>query len=277
MNAASELAALGAALGHALGTFGTGLSQHVRLITLASAQDSSLPDAPAVDAFRGREAVNELFAFEVDALSTSTDLDLSAFIGEELTVGLLQPDGSQRAWHGLCTGAAWLGADGGIARYRLQLEPALSLLTLRRDSYLFQDKNAHEIVSELLADYPQVRFDFDITQELRMRPICTQYRETDFDFLVRLLASEGLNWRFEHDQADDAPDAHGHARHKLVIFDSRARIPATPGGNVLRFHGVRATEVDDAIDDFRARRSVQANGVAISNWDPAQLVAPSAE
>ncbi|WP_305825049.1 type VI secretion system Vgr family protein [Massilia brevitalea] len=273
MNAASELAALAAALDG----FGTGLSQHARLITLASAQDSSQLDAPAVEAFRGREAVNELFAFEVDALSTSTDLDLSIFIGEELTVGLLQPDGSRRAWHGLCTGAAWLGADGGIARYRLQLEPALSLLTLRRDSWLFQDKNAREIVSELLADYPQVRFEFAITQELRPRPVCTQYRETDFEFLVRLLASEGLNWRFEHDQADDAPDAQGHARHKLVIFDSRARIPATPGGAVLRFHGVRATEHDDAIDDFHAHRSVQANGVAISSWDPTQLVAPSAE
>lgn len=276
MNAPPELAALGLALGQ----FGTGLSQHARLITLASAQDGSLPEAPAVEAFRGREAVNELFAFEVDALSTSADLDLAGFIGEELTVGLLQPDGSRRAWHGLCTGAAWLGADGGIARYRLQLEPALALLTLRRDSYLFQDKNAREIVTELLADYPQVRFDFAITQELRMRPVCTQYRETDFDFLVRLLASEGLNWRFEHDQAGDAPgtsDARGHAGHKLVIFDRRARIPATPGGDVLRFHGVRATEHDDAIDDFRARRAVQANGVAISSWDPTQLVAPGAE
>jgi len=263
MNARSELAALG----DALGAFGTGLSQHARLITLTSAQDSALPEALAVEGFSGREAVNELFAFEVDALSTSTDLDLSIFIGEELSVGLLQPDGGRRAWHGLCTGAAWLGADGGIARYRLSLVPALSLLTLRRDSYIFQDKNVRDIVGELLADYPQVRFAFDIVQELRVRPVCTQYRETDFEFLVRLLASEGLNWRFEHEQG----------QHKLIIFDYRACAPATPDGAVLRFHGVRATEHDDAIDDFRARRSVQPNGVAIASWDPAQLVAPSAE
>jgi type VI secretion system secreted protein VgrG len=43
-----------------------------------------------------------------------------------------------------------------VARYRLRLEPALSLLALRRDSYIFQDKNARDIVTELLADYPQV-------------------------------------------------------------------------------------------------------------------------
>src|SRR5690606_14110614 len=69
----------------------------------------------------------------------------------------------------------------------------------------------------------------------------------------------------------------GQAKHRLVIFDSRAAAPSMPGGDVIRFHGVRATEQDDAIDGFRARRSVQANSVAISSWDPAQLLAPAYE
>jgi type VI secretion system secreted protein VgrG len=261
-----------------LGLFGTGLSQHSRLVTLASAQDRALPESLMAEKFSGREAVNELFAFDVDALSVSTDLDLDLFIGEELTIALLQPDGSRRAWHGLCTQASWLGADGGVARYRLRLEPALTLLRHRRDSYIFQDKNAQEIITELLADYPQVRFEFDITQELPQREICTQYRESDLEFITRLLASEGLSWRFEHDQADgDETSSDGQAKHKIVIFDSKAKAPATPGNDTIRFHGVRATDTDDAIDEFRARRQVQANAVSISSWDPLQLVAPSAE
>jgi type VI secretion system secreted protein VgrG len=261
-----------------LGLFGTGLSQHARLITLASAQERGLPESLAAEQFTGHEAVNELFRFDVDALSTSTDLDLSLFIGEELTVGLLQPDGSRRAWHGICTVSSWRGADGGVARYRLRLEPALGMLALRRDSYIFQDKNARDIVTELLADYPQVRFEFDVAQELALRSVCTQYRESDLDFFSRVLASEGLSWRFEHDQADDDGDiGHGQARHRLVIFDSKARAPGMAGGDVIRFHGVRATEQDDAIDEFRARRVVAANGVSISSWEPAQLLAPAAQ
>lgn len=261
------------------GRFGTGLSQHARLITLASAQGSALPESLMAEQFTGREAVNELFVFDIDALSVSTDLELEMFIGEELTISLLQPDSSRRYWHGVCTEAAWVGADGGVARYRLRLEPAMALLRLRRDSYIFQHKNVQEIVTELLADYPALRFDFDVTQPLATRPICTQYRESDFDFFERILASEGLSWRFEHDQADAANQARGdgQARHRIVIFDSRARAPATPGGATLRFHGVRATDSDDAIDAFRARRQVQANAVTISSWDPAQIVAPAAE
>ncbi len=260
----------------ALNPFGTGLSQHARLIALASAQDSALPESLMAEHVRGREAVNELFSFDVDALSVSTDLELAMFIGEELTITLLQPDSTRRAWHGICTDAAWLGADGGVARYRLHLEPAMALLRLRRDSYIFQDKNVRDIVTELLSDYPHMRFEFDVTQALEPRPICTQYRESDFDFFERVLASEGLNWRFEHDQpGDNSQD--GQAKHRLVIFDSQARAPGTPGGSDLRFHGVRATETDDAIDAFRARRQVQANAVSISSWDPARLVGPAAE
>ena len=256
--------------------FGVKLSQHARLITLATAQDSALPQALVAERFSGREGVNELFDFEIDALSTSTDLDLAAFIGEEITLGLLQPDGARRSWHGLCVDAEWLGADGGLARYRLHLQPALALLGLRRDSYIFQDKDARDLITELLADYPQVAFEFDVSQQLAVRPIWTQYRESDLEFLQRVLAAEGLSWRFEHDQgADDGGQQH--ARHKVVFFDSAAALPATPGGEVLRFHGVRATDVDDAIDHFAARRQVAANAVTISSWDPAQLVAPAAE
>lgn len=101
------------------------LSEHARLNTIASSQDSTLPQALVAQRFTGRVAVNELFDFEVDALSTSTDLDLADFIGEELTITLLQPDGTRRVWHGLCIDAAWLGPDGGLVRDRLHLPSAM--------------------------------------------------------------------------------------------------------------------------------------------------------
>lgn len=255
--------------------FGTGLSQNARLITLATAQDSDLPESLMAERFAGREAVNELFCFEVDALSVSTDLDLDQFLGEEITLKLLLAGGSRRAWHGICTDAAWVGADGGVARYRLRLEPALHLLRERRDSYIFQGQNVREIATELLADYPQVRFEFTIGQQLAPRAICTQYRESDFEFLRRILASEGLNWRFEHEQSDESSTSQ--AKHKLVIFDSKAAVPDMPDEATLRFHGVRATDTHDAIDQFAAVRRIQPNTVTSSSWHPEHLLAPAAE
>jgi type VI secretion system secreted protein VgrG len=97
--------------------------------------------------------------------------------------------------------------------------------------------------------------------------------------------SEGLSWRFEHEQTSPAEDgASGEdknstpkARHKLVIFDSGTQLPTLPAGAALRYHGVRATDTDDAINMFSAVRQVQANAVSISSWHPQQLSAPASE
>ncbi|HEY4317380.1 MAG TPA: type VI secretion system Vgr family protein [Herbaspirillum sp.] len=265
--------------------FGTGLSQNARLLAISTAQGSGLPQSLVVDRFTGQECVNAPFRFDIDTLSVSTDIDLKQFIGTEITLRVLQADGAMRAWHGYCTEAAWLGADGGLARYRLRLESFLAFLERRRDSFIFQDMTTADIVAALLAEYPQANFRLDVTQAMTPRPICTQYRESDFAFLARLLAAEGLNYRFDHEQADNntgnGDGGHAddlHAKHQLVIFDREAKAPAMPGGyDSIRFHRITATEALDAISDFGAARNVRPNAVAMASWHPEQLAAPSAE
>ncbi|CAN5783395.1 type VI secretion system Vgr family protein [soil metagenome] len=263
---------------------GSLLSQHARLISIETAQGSALPDSLVVESFTGHEAINDVFTFHIDTLSLSTTVDLKQFIGEEITLRLLQADGSQRAWHGYCTQAGWLGADGGVARYRLRLESFLSLLALRRNSFIFQDKDTHQIITDIMAGYPQANFSWNVTQALPVRAICTQYRETDLAFMTRLLASDGLSWRFEHEQdctagtpSDEGTKSTAHARHKLVVFDAQATSPAMPGDAVIRFHGIRATEASDSINQFTAMRQVQSNAVSLASWDFSQVSAPASE
>jgi type VI secretion system secreted protein VgrG len=130
---------------------------------------------------------------------------------------------------------------------------------------------------------------------LAKRAICTQYQESDLDFLSRLLASEGLSYRFEHDQPGDSRGAaasagpggsnngQAHARHCLVIFDSAASVSQWPAVSpssalsAIRFHRAAATEKLDTITAFSAQRQAGANAVALSSWDHQQLLAPSAE
>jgi type VI secretion system secreted protein VgrG len=57
----------------------------------------------------------------------------------------------------------------------------------------------------------------------------------------------------------------------------KAVVPEMAGDVALRFHGVRATETRDAIDQFGAVRRVRPNSVTSSSWDPGQLFAHAAE
>jgi len=78
-----------------------------------------------------------------------------------------------------------------------------------------------------------------------------QYRESDLDFVQRLLTEEGLAWRFE--QTDDGAGA--------VLFADTTQLTAVPedpsseadGG--IRFHNVRAGEQQDTVQALRAQRS----------------------
>jgi len=280
------LATLTPDLADLISRLGTGISQHARLLTLTHTHTETRPDNFVVERMVGVEAINDLFRFDVEVLSVNTMLNLAPLLGEPFTLRLLLADGSYRAWQGYCTEARWEGTDGGIARYKLRLEPFLAFLRLRMDSFIFQGKNTLDIITELMADYPQAHFRFEVTRTLPVREICTQYRESDLDFITRILARDGLSYRFEHDQtgADELADdgASLQAAHTMVIFDHLAPMPDLQSsdlsnGRSLRFAGMRAADSEDAVDGFTGAHKVVTTRVATSSWLATQVSAPSSE
>ncbi|RZL65364.1 MAG: type VI secretion system tip protein VgrG [Variovorax sp.] len=273
------------------------LSQHARLVTLQTPETAKVPhNTVVVERFTGRESVNALFDFQVDVLATSSAFDPFALIGEELTLRLLLADGRTRAWHGQLMAADALGGDGGLARYRLHLQPWLAALALRRDSFVYVNKSAQDIVSEVFADHLGASFCFEVTQTLAVRPTCVQYRESDLAFVRRLLAQEGLSFRFDHEQGeggdtapgtsgaqggDTAPGTSGAqgvspSRHKLVIFDTEATAPDC-ALSPIRFHRVSASEQTDAITHWAALRQLTPTRVQLGAWDASTLQAPAGQ
>ncbi|MGQ4660630.1 type VI secretion system tip protein TssI/VgrG [Lysobacter sp. F6437] len=244
------------------------LSQDTRLIEI----DSALPGALVVERFEGHESVCDDFHFEVDCLSTSAFLDAQALVGRPLSLRLRQADGGHRHWHGHCTRVAPLGSDGGLARYRLTMEPWTAFLKLRRNAIIFQGLDALGVVERIFDDYPQASYRVDATQALPAFPVTTQYRQSDHAFVFRLLADAGLAWRFEHVQgaaADESSETPG-GNHTLVIFDRDAEVldanPAT-----VRFHRIDAAESLDAITHFAGQRQATANAVTAASWQPERV------
>jgi type VI secretion system secreted protein VgrG len=246
-------------------------AQHARLLAL----DTPLgPDVLVVERFRGKENLSGLFRFELDCLCASAHLELKTLLGEEVTLRLLQADGSPRLFHGIVSGMRQQGSDGGLASYRLTLAPWLHALSLRRDCYVFQDKNVLDIAAELFGDYPNSSYRFAVQAALPARPVTMQYRESDYDFLARLLAEEGLNYFFEHAQEGERND--GQARHRLVIFDDAATLEPCAQPQI-RFHRAAATEDTDTVTLWSQCRQVQANAVTLASWDERKLAATTAE
>ncbi|AYH42480.1 Rhs element Vgr protein [Azoarcus sp. DN11] len=248
------------------------LSQRARLIEIRSPVATAL----LVERMAGREAVNELFRFDVDCIAADAHIPLPDVLGREFALRLRLADGGMRTWHGYCTHAAPLGSDGGLARYRLTLEPWIALLAQGRRSRIFQDLDLRGICDAVFVGYTtHANWRFEVTQTLRQRSLCIQHRESDLDFLLRLLAEEGISFRFEHEQAPETGEAADRSRHAVIFFDRHAE-RARSLQERIRYHRADATEATDTIQTLADAYRIGTNAVSHGAWDYRTLASTSA-
>ncbi|WP_426071660.1 type VI secretion system Vgr family protein [Janthinobacterium sp. DSP2-3-3] len=227
----------------------------------ADGQDSGL----LVEAFAADEALQTIGAREIIALSTSAHVALASLLGQPASLHISLADGTRTQFSGYISAAAMLGSNGGLARYRLRITPWLWLLTQVRNSRVWQDKTVTAIVDAVLQAYaPHAlwRWSDEVAscmQEAGERSYCCQYRESDFDFVRRLLTEEGLAWRFD-DQT-------------LIVFADSSQACATPEdassvqGSGIRFHGARVGELGDSVQALSARRSLHVGLSSVLSYD----------
>jgi type VI secretion system secreted protein VgrG len=201
----------------------------------------------------------------VHALATDAHVELKQLIGQAVCTELLtqQSRTELRPWHGHITSAAMVGSDGGLARYRLVIEPWLCFLAHRKDSWVFQDQTVQQIVEEVFADYqgqgrlmPAWRWDLADAGVYPKRSLCVQYQETDLDFVQRLLREEGLFHWFEH-----TADAH-----TLVIADHNGAFQPNTQPRV-RFTQSAAVLPEDSITRWQGATNVHTAGVQLASPD----------
>ncbi|WP_407351270.1 type VI secretion system Vgr family protein [Luteimonas sp. R10] len=241
-----------------------------------------LPDAPPgllVERWRGREALSQGFEWWVDVLSPDADLPLDAWLGKPARLLTRLAGGGESARTGLVREAACVGTDGGLARYRLCLVPWTWLLTQGRHSRVFQERSVTEIVETVFAGYAPLaswQLGDDVgpfLAQARPRSYCVQYRESDFDFIGRLLAEEGLGWRLE----ESGEAACGH---RMVLFAESGAQPQDAGSEQdggIRFHRSDATEARDSIQAFGRRRRIGADRLTVLGDDYKTRQASSAQ
>lgn len=249
------------------------IGQHTRLVQI----ETTLPSATlVVERMAITEAVHadEPLWAEVDCLSASAYLELKALTGERVSLRLQLADGSWRTWHAHAVGAAQLGADGGLARYRLTLAAWTHWLTHRRDARIFQDQTAQGITDAVFKAYPQAKVRFELASPGPVRALTTQYRETDWAFACRLMAEEGWSWRVEQ----------GSTEHTLVVSDQQAPRPdlgalrfSRPDVRSGGFLGLGQGLVEDTITAWSVGQRVGTNAVTLAGWDERQLAGVSSQ
>lgn len=239
------------------------LTQNKRLFTF----DSPLPPEQELQllSFSGREAISELFSFQAELISQDARIELKKLIGKKVTVGIALADGSTRYLSAHVSDFVHTGADGGVANYSAELVPWIWILSRRRDSRIFQDKTTEQIVKEVFDYYLTLAdHEFRLSQPLKPISYCTQYQESDLNFVLRMLEQEGLFFTFEHSKEG----------HRMIISDDSSILPQLERQPLIRYHSASVTETADSITAWSSARRMQPTRLALKSFDYKQPANP---
>src|ERR1043165_2505196 len=160
----------------------------------------STPLGEDVLLFRRATIVGNLgrgFPMEVDVFTEEKKVNFVDIVGQNVTIRLEQQDGNPRYFNGYVSRIVFIGGNERVGHYRLTLSPWLWFLTRTSDCRIFQSMTAKDIILKVFRDKGFTDFsDEGLHGDFAEREYCVQYRETDFNFVSRLMEEEGIYYYF---------------------------------------------------------------------------------
>ncbi len=230
--------------------------QNRRLIRFTSANKGE--QELLLEQLSGTEGLSTLFSFELSLISQDARLELKSLIGQPALLDVELATGDARYIHGYISRFSLTSSDGGLAYYSATLSPWLWMLSRRFDSRIFQEQTIEDVIRTVFEHYGALPcFEFRLGQPLKSRSYITQYRESDLDFVLRLLECEGLFFYFDHTKQG----------HQLIITDHSRHLEPLAQQPQIRYHSASVTETADSITHWSSYRFLQSGSMAIQTFD----------
>ena len=212
-----------------------------------------------LDSFVGVERVSEPFSFVLRMLSSNPNVDIQGLLTKGAVLTLSLTNGEERNIHGNISRMKLLaeGADA-MAAYEAELVPWFWFLTLFTDCRIFQNMSVPDIVEKVFKDRGFTDFKDSLQGTYTAREYCVQYRETDFNFVSRLLEEEGIFYFFE--QTVD--------KHTMVLADDKSKFAACPNQAAATFTFSEGGLLDDdVVLSLEAEYRVQTGTASLNDYD----------
>ncbi len=230
-------------------------------------------DVLVLERFDGREGLSELFEIHVDALSDAQNdqptINFDDLIGSNCCVSIKNYDGSERHFNGVLTETQWRGTqyENTFHAYSLVLRPWLWMLSRVSDCHIFAEKTIPQIIKEIFDKpcYP-ANFEERLSGSYPDLEYCVQYRETDLQFVCRLMEEAGIYYFFEHSESG----------HKLILADSPSAHEPKQGGGKLVYRPLTGTDrrKEEILHTWFAGRRFASGKFALNDYD---YIKPSAD
>lgn len=172
-------------------------------------------DVLLLQKFSGTETLSRDFAYSVSVLSYDDSVDGDKIVGKRVTCSYYCEEDRWRYFNGFVSRFEYAGQvqePTHLTAYELEVVPWLWFLKHNMDCQIFQEMTAPDIIKQIFQEAGFNDFRQELTENYATHEYRVQYRETDFDFVSRLMEEEGIFYYFEHTED----------KHTLVMCDSPA-------------------------------------------------------
>lgn len=227
-------------------------------------------DVLLMNTFTATESISGLFQLELGLLaekSKAGSVVADDVLLDKATAELCLDDDydhKRRYFNGVVSRFTHHSFDESFVHYTAEIVPWAWLLTLTSDCRIFQDKTVPEIIKEVFDDLKKDYPDFVTYQDSLGRndytriDYCVQYRETDFNFVSRLMEQEGIYYFFDH-EAD---------KHTLVLADVATPHASCPGQSALRSDAhIGYGENEDTLLSWQPTRAVKPSKYVLRDYN----------
>jgi type VI secretion system secreted protein VgrG len=174
-----------------------------------------------VRSFTLDERLHAPYALAVTARGPMPRAGVEGLLGGRVVLELARSEDA-RTLHGVVLEAELVRGVEGLEdepMVELHVVPAFALLGLSRRSRIFQGQSVVEIalavMGPVLAEHGGLVCVDRLRRSYPPRDYCVQYRETDLDFVLRILADKGITVMFDHDAGVEA----------VVLIDDNEALP----------------------------------------------------
>ncbi len=205
------------------------------------------------------EELGRFFTIDLELLSTTENIIFEDLLGQKVTVWLDIFEDEQRFFNGHVSRFSQFGNQGSFAVYKATVHPWLWFLTRTSDCCIFQQKTVPDIIKDVFRRHGYTDFEERLSGSYRTWEYCVQYRETDFNFVSRLMEQEGIYYYFKHEEE----------KHTLILSDAYSSHEPVPGYESILYYPPDDSTVRDeeSISNWDISKQVQPGIYALNEYD----------
>jgi type VI secretion system secreted protein VgrG len=183
-------------------------------------------DVLLITRFTGEEEISKTYRYELDLASTDANVKFDDIVGQNVTVKVEAEKVGTRIFNGFVSEFQQLEPRDQLARYRAIVVPWFWYLTRVADCRIFQQKSVPEIIEQVFGSRNFSQYELRLSGSYKPLEYCVQYRETDFNFVSRLMEQEGICYYFTHKDGE----------HTMILADSPSAHDPCPGSESAAYY-----------------------------------------